>query len=322
MIGALLSTPVTQNPGGPSGTAPTTWPGSWSSPREPDPSPRLRVLARTSLRFLIDAQDAGGRYRNRLSRWGRWEDAPALEDCWGRSLWALGTAVSHSGDGWVCEAARTEFERAARRRSPYPRAMAFAALGAAEMLAAEPHHRGARALLVDAAEAMAPPRADVAWPWPEARLRYTNAVLPEAMIAAGAALDRQRLLRQGLDLLAWLLEHETRDRHLSVTPVGGSGPGDARPAFDQQPIEIAAIADACALAGTVDGDRCWVEGLAAAAAWFLGDNDGRHVMWDPDTGGGYDGLTARGPNLNQGTESTLALISTRQRSSRLVPASR
>ncbi len=26
-------------------------------------------------------------------------------------------------------------------------------------------------------------------------------------------------------------------------------------------------------------------------AWFLGDNDGQHVMWDPETGGGYDGLT-------------------------------
>ena len=35
-------------------------------------------------------------------------------------------------------------------------------------------------------------------------------------------------------------------------------------------------------------------------------------MWDPRTGGGYDGLTAHGPNLNQGAESTLALISTLQ----------
>ena len=32
-------------------------------------------------------------------------------------------------------------------------------------------------------------------------------------------------------------------------------------------------------------------------------------MWDPATGGGYDGLHADGPNLNQGAESTLALIS-------------
>ena len=37
-------------------------------------------------------------------------------------------------------------------------------------------------------------------------------------------------------------------------------------------------------------------------------------MWDPETGGGYDGLQASGPNLNQGAESTLALISTMQHS--------
>jgi hypothetical protein len=48
-------------------------------------------------------------------------------------------------------------------------------------------------------------------------------------------------------------------------------------------------------------------------AWFLGDNDVDAVMWDPGTGGGYDGLTLQGPNLNQGAESTLALISTLQR---------
>jgi hypothetical protein len=40
------------------------------------------------------------------------------------------------------------------------------------------------------------------------------------------------------------------------------------------------------------------------------------AMWDPDTGGGYDGLTPHGPNFNQGAESTLALISTLQHARR------
>jgi hypothetical protein len=46
--------------------------------------------------------------------------------------------------------------------------------------------------------------------------------------------------------------------------------------------------------------------------WFLGDNDASAAMWDPATGGGYDGLTASGPNANQGAESTLALLATWQ----------
>ena len=80
------------------------------------------------------------------------------------------------------------------------------------------------------------------------RLTYANATLPEAMIAAGTALDRPELLRRGLELLGWLLARETRQGHLSVTPVGGSGPDDDGPGFDQQPIEVAALADACARA--------------------------------------------------------------------------
>jgi hypothetical protein len=115
-----------------------------------------------------------------------------------------------------------------------------------------------------------------------------------------------------LDLLEWLLDRETRAGHLSVTPVGGSGPDDHGPAFDQQPIEVAALADACARAQAVDGDRRWKDGIAAASGWFLGHNDGGVLMWDPDTGGAFDGLQRDGANLNQGTESTLALLSTMQ----------
>jgi len=190
--------------------------------------------------------------------------------------------------------------------------MAFAALGAAEVLSIDPDNMSARTLLSDAADAMAGPRPQSRWPWPEQRLTYANATLPEAMIAAGSALERPALLRRGLDLLEWLLDRETRHGHLSVTPAGGSGPGDEGPGFDQQPIEVAALADACARAEAVDGHRQWADGIMAAVDWFLGDNDGGVLMWDPTTGGAFDGLERGGANLNQGTESTLALLSTMQ----------
>ena len=154
------------------------------------------------------------------------------------------------------------------------------------------------------------------WPWPEPRLTYANAIIPEAMIAAGSGLDRPALLRRGLELLDWLLVRETRNGHLSVTPVGGSGRTDRGPGFDQQPIEVAALADACSRAFEVDGNRRWTDGIAAARDWFLGDNDGAVVMWDPHTGGGFDGLQRSGANQNQGTESTLAFLSTMQHARR------
>lgn len=73
------------------------------------------------------------------------------------------------------------------------------------------------------------------------------------------------------------------------------------------------MADACHRAYTVTGDPAWVHGVTAAAAWFRGSNDVGLVMFDGLTGGGYDGLHAERVNLNQGAESTLALVSTMQR---------
>jgi hypothetical protein len=72
------------------------------------------------------------------------------------------------------------------------------------------------------------------------------------------------------------------------------------------------MADACARAAAVTGDSSWRAGIDLACGWFLGANDVGVVMWDPRTGGGYDGLQVTGPNLNQGAESTLALITTLQ----------
>ena len=41
------------------------------------------------------------------------------------------------------------------------------------------------------------------------------------------------------------------------------------------------------------------------------------TMFDSATGGGFDGLQPRGCNLNQGAESTLAMLSTGQHARRL-----
>ena len=211
-----------------------------------------------------------------------------------------------------------QFERAAHARSTSPRAMAFAALGAAELLAVDPDHRAARKLITDYAASVPAANDDPAWPWPEPRLTYANAVLPEAMIAAGCRAGRHdaAAARPGPVGLAGRIRNIRRTlvahprRRAEVAE-------DARPGFDQQPIEVATLADACARAAVVDASPIWPDGVRAAAAWFMGDNDAGQVMWDPETGGGYDGLHADGVNGNQGAESTLAVISTLQHAQRL-----
>jgi hypothetical protein len=285
--------------------------------REPHAEGEVNGLAGVAVRFLNEAQAFSGACRNRMDNTGRWIDEPSTGDHWGRCIWGLGTAAAHSEVSLVGRLAVIQLERAAQARSTSPRAMAFAALGAAELLAVNPEHGAARKLITDYAASLAAPNGDPAWPWPEPRLTYANAVLAEAMIAAGVVLDDMMLRQRGLDLLGWLIEYETSDGHLSPTPVGGRGAEDARPGFDQQPIEVATLADACARASVVDASAIWPDAVRAAAAWFMGDNDAGQVMWNPETGGGYDGLHADGVNGNQGTESTLAVISTLQHAQRL-----
>jgi hypothetical protein len=151
------------------------------------------------------------------------------------------------------------------------------------------------------------------WPWPEPRLSYANAALAEALIAAGAALGDLAVLERGLAMLGWLLDLETERGHISVSGVSGRGPDDFGPQFDQQPIEVAAMADACWRAHEHTGEQRWLRGISAAASWFNGANDVGAVMRDDVSGGCFDGLHVDGVNLNQGAESTLALISTMQR---------
>ena len=281
------------------------------SAREPRPNASIRSLAQGSLAFVAEAMTPRGECRNRRSSDGAWTSEGSTEDCWGRSLWGLGTAAA-SPQLAVAGPAVTLFERSAEQRSQYPRSMALAVLGAAAVLGVDPTNSSARALMHDAADAMIEERDDPVWPWPEARLHYANALLPDAMIAAGAALERPELVASGLRLLGWLLARETRDGHLSVTPASGSGPGDVGPGFDQQPIEVSTMADACARALSVDDSPKWLVGITMANAWFDADNDAKVMMWDPVTGGGFDGLHANVANQNQGAESTLALVSTRQ----------
>lgn len=281
---------------------------------EPAPGPELLRLQEILLAFTAHAQ-CGGSFRNRLGYDRRWQDAPGLGDWWGRALWGLGATAAHAGRQWVRAEARALFERGAAKRSPWPRAMVFAALGAAEVLAGDPTDGPARTLLAAAVPAIGPIPVEFGWPWPEPRLRYANAAVAEALVAAGALLSNEDALADGLRVLHWLLNLQTHRGQLSVVPSGGWTPGQGPPGFDQQPIEVAALASACARAYAVTGAACWATGVLLAHNWFLGANDAGVPLADPDTGGCGDGLGVGGVSANQGAESTLALLSTCQQAS-------
>jgi hypothetical protein len=283
--------------------------------REPDPSPAVVLLTETYLRFLEQALDSQGRAHNRRSIDGFWLDEATVGDWWGRAVWALGVASTSAQTPLTRHRAARAFARLVQQDPEDLHAAAFATLGAGAVLLNDPDNAAAERV-VRRFVGMVPLPAAREWPWPEPRLRYGSASIAEAEILAGVVLSDSEVRDHGLRLLRFLLDVEVRNGHLSVSGTGGRGRNEHGPLFDQQPIEAAAIADACVRAFEVTGDSSWLVGVRMAWAWFCGDNDSDIRMLDTDTGAGFDGLEPFGRNENQGAESTLAALSTWQQARR------
>jgi hypothetical protein len=271
----------------------------------------LADLAATYLRFVLEAHTGSGRFHNRRTADGVWTDDVGSDDSQGRAWWGLGAVARSGPTAWMRSGGAEAFATCTSFESPHLRANAYAALGASEMLVAEPGHDAATGLLqrtsgVIAAAALG------SVPWPETRLTYDNPRLPEALLAAGVALGDGRLISIGIRLLEWLIRVETNGDHFSFTPSTGWTPGDPRPAFDQQPIEASAMAEACHRAWTVTGDDAWRVRTIRAAQWLTGHNDTGLVLYDQETGATCDGLMEHAVNENRGAESTLAGIAVLQ----------
>ena len=268
-------------------------------------------LAAIYLQFVLEARTPSGHFHNRRDADGTWIDDIGSDDSQGRAWWGLGAVARLGQTAWMREAGAEAFDTCASFDSPHLRANAYAALGAVEMLAANPGHGAATDLLERTSGVIA----DAALgriPWPESRLTYDNARLPEALIAAGRTLGRRRLTVIGIRLLEWLVGVETNGDHFSFTPDGGWAPGEPRPGFDQQPIEAWAMADATHRAWSVTGDGIWRVRALRASRWLVGHNDTGMVLYDAPTGGTCDGLMEHSTNENRGAESTLAGIGTMQ----------
>lgn len=265
------------------------------------------------LEFVLAGEVPGG-WRNRMSETGEWTELRGSDDCHGRAIWGLGEVISSgSSDERVIEAMRAaviSFE------STYPRSIAYAVFGAAAALDSGLLDDLMEDFLVGAARRLPRP-GTTPWPWPEPRLTYDNARLPESLITTGLALGDDPLVDDGMKLLGWLIGAETGSEGFSFAPTAGRAHGDARPGFDQQPLEAWAMADACYAAHTIEPHIGWARCLELAAEWFTGANDNLRLMYDPETGAGFDGLEQNGVNQNRGAESTLAALGTLMRREQL-----
>jgi len=268
-----------------------------------------------SLGFLRHAwnRDAGGMH-NFLSYDRRWLDEPHGGDHLGREAWALGEVLGADLPPALAEPARILLSEVlgalAEQRSP--RTMAFAILGLAH---ADPDclgEEGVSALRDLAGRLAAQQRSNAGegWHWAEDVLAYDNARLPQALIAAGARLGDDRLVKEGLLALDWyatelgadspfirLVGHRWRRR-------GEPHPGEG----NEQPLDAAALVEAEVEAYVTTRQENHGRRAVRAFEWFLGRNALGVSVYDFATGGCHDGLGEETVNVNEGAESTLAYL--------------
>jgi hypothetical protein len=274
-------------------------------------------LASCYLAFLWHAfNPATGRFRNFLSYERQWLEAEGSEDSHGRALWGLGTVLGRSKSPGLRGTAGRLLEAAlpAIRTFKSPRAWAFAVLGLQEYLDRFPGDRAARQTRDEMVHRLLDIYASchsLEWNWFEDVLSYSNARLPQALLACATHESDKTMLGVGLESLDWFISMQRCEMKGHFVPIGSQGfyrKGGERARFDQQPVEAGAVVSACLQAFRATRDARWMKDAWSAFNWFLGDNDLQIVLYDSSTGGCRDGLHPDRANENQGAESTLSFL--------------
>ena len=270
-------------------------------------------LAVTYISFLHHAfNDEIGRFRNFMGYDRRWLEEVGAEDSHGRAVWGLGETVRLAGSENIQAAAQSLLEAALPALVEFssPRAWAFALAGIHAYLrrfSGDSEVRRIRERLAERLMRHYRQNASPDWPWIEDMVAYANGKIPQALILSGRCLERDDMVEAGLVSLQWLMEIQTDARDHFV-PVGNNGwypRGGEKARFDQQPIEALDMIEACREAYEATRDAKWLNHAQLCLEWFLGRNDLNAPLYDHKTGGCCDGLSADGPNRNQGAESTL-----------------
>jgi glycosyltransferase involved in cell wall biosynthesis len=269
-------------------------------------------LLNTYLAFVAHAQRDDGLFHNYISYDRRFLDEVGSNDCYGRALWGLAYTM-YRGPAHYFNLACEIFERALTNLTTLNlRGRAYAILGLYYYLQRYPE-AGDIVEKIDRLAAAHVARFEAApyqeWPWFEDVVSYDNAVIPQSLFLAYEVTGQERYREVAQRSFDFILDMCRRGDHMSLPGTEGwCVRGEERASFDQQPIDACGLAEACKVAFRLTGRRDYLKDMRLAFDWFLGVNDLNVPLYNFRTGGCSDGLTAQGPNQNQGAESTLCFL--------------
>ncbi len=279
------------------------------------------------LNFIKYCQQPGGNFLNYVNgqkNFTEQNSSTNLEDSNGRAIWALGYMISMSDllpeESQILGATAQSLMKSALlnvNQIHSTRAMAFIIKGVyyhnTKIQAA-----GDTSLIhkfADRLAGMYKHEANKEWRWFESYLTYANSILPEAMLCAWIATGKSVYSEIAKSSFDFLLSKTFRENSIRVISnknwlrrgeeiVAGATGGE-------QPIDVAYTILALSKFYDAFDDEGLKHKMETAFNWFLGNNHLHQIIYNPCTGGCYDGMEENNVNLNQGAESTVSYMMAR-----------
>ena len=275
-------------------------------------------LINTYLDYIIYCQKSDGSFINYVD----YDDsvnirntAENLEDANGRAIWALGYFLSKDFfENPMVDKAERCMKKALKNVEDIhsPRSMAFIIKGLCFYKLKKDDKKLTELINIFSNRMIENFNkvADKNWYWFEEYLTYANASLPEAMLYAWKATGNIRYHIVAKATFDFLLSKIFKNGQLKVISNNGwfHKRKKNREGFGEQPIDVAYTIMALDLFYSALNEPQYLAKLNIAFDWFMGLNHLNQIIYNPATGGCYDGLEEYGVNLNQGAESTISYL--------------
>jgi len=276
---------------------------------------------RKYLGFIKLCQQPAGDFLNYVDQDKNFTDqnkAVNLDDSNGRAIWALGYTILLKGllPKNIITDAESILDKALLQvgNIDSPRAMAFAIKGIyyRQKVIKSPENVELIKKFANKLVKLYENESSEKWEWFESYLTYANSVLPECMLYTWL-ITKESIYRDiAIKTFGFLLEQTFNENGIEViSNKTWLQKGQEAGHFGEQPIDVAYTIMTLGKFYDVLKDEEYKKKMFTAFNWFLGNNRLHQIIYNPSTGGCYDGLEETHVNLNQGAESTVSYLMAR-----------
>jgi glycosyltransferase involved in cell wall biosynthesis len=273
------------------------------------------------LNFIKHCQQPDGdflNYTDKDNQFTNQNDEVNLDDSNGRAVWALGYLLSLAKflPKEIISVADKMIEKSYLRIDSMhsTRAMAFSIKGLYyyHQTINSPKNLVIIRTLANRMVQMYRHESSEVWEWFESYLTYGNSTLPEAMLYAWLLTEDTVYKDIALASFNFLLKQIFNENGIEViSNRHWLQKGEKAEKFGEQPIDVAYTIMTLSKFYHVFKDEDYRAKKETAFNWFLGQNRLHQTIYNPCTGGCYDGLEESNVNLNQGAESTVSYLMAR-----------